>query len=87
MLSPLLNIGLLDPRHVVERAVAYAEEHDVDLPSVEGFVRQVIGWREYMRASYVVHGRADAHPQPARARPASSATLVGRQTGSSRSTP
>ena len=58
VLSPLINIGLLDPRHVVERAVAHAEEHDVDLPSVEGFVRQVIGWREYMRASYVVHGRA-----------------------------
>ena len=58
VLSPMINIGLLDPRHVVERAVAHAEEHDVDLPSVEGFVRQVIGWREYMRASYVVHGRA-----------------------------
>jgi deoxyribodipyrimidine photolyase-related protein len=58
VLSPLLNIGLLDPRHVVERAVDFADEHGVDLPSVEGFVRQVIGWREYMRASYVVHGRA-----------------------------
>ena len=58
VLSPMLNIGLLDPRHVVERAVEFADEHDVDLPSVEGFVRQVIGWREYMRASYVVHGRA-----------------------------
>jgi deoxyribodipyrimidine photolyase-related protein len=58
VLSPLLNIGLLDPRHVVERAVEFADAHDVDLPSVEGFVRQVIGWREYMRASYVVHGRA-----------------------------
>ncbi len=57
-LSPLINIGLLDPRHVVTRAVEHAAEHDVDLPSVEGFVRQVIGWREYMRASYVVHGRA-----------------------------
>lgn len=58
VVSPLLNIGLLDPRDVVERAVRHAEEHDVDLPSVEGFVRQVIGWREYMRATYVVHGRA-----------------------------
>ncbi len=58
VLSPLINIGLLDPRHVVTRAVDHAVEHGVDLPSVEGFVRQVIGWREYMRASYVVHGRA-----------------------------
>ncbi|CAN5682729.1 cryptochrome/photolyase family protein [soil metagenome] len=56
-LSPLINIGLLDPAHVVERAVQHAAEHDVDLPSLEGFVRQVIGWREYMRATYVVHGR------------------------------
>jgi deoxyribodipyrimidine photolyase-related protein len=58
VISPLMNTGLLDPRTVVARAVRHAEEHDVDLPSVEGFVRQVIGWREYMRASYVVHGRA-----------------------------
>ncbi|MGA8210260.1 MAG: cryptochrome/photolyase family protein [Nocardioidaceae bacterium] len=58
VISPMLNIGLLDPRTVVRRALDHAEEHDVDLASVEGFVRQVIGWREYMRASYVVHGRA-----------------------------
>ena len=51
-LSPLLNIGLLDPRHVVERAVAHATEHEVDLPSLEGFVRQVIGWREYVWGMY-----------------------------------
>lgn len=57
VISPMLNTGLLDPRTVVARAVRHAEAHDVDLPSVEGFVRQVIGWREYMRASYVVHGR------------------------------
>jgi deoxyribodipyrimidine photolyase-related protein len=55
--SAAMNTGLLDPRTVVRRALEHAEEHDVDLPSVEGFVRQVIGWREYMRASYVVHGR------------------------------
>ncbi len=57
-LSPLINIGLLDPEHVVRAAVAHAGDHDVPLPSLEGFVRQVIGWREYMRAAYVVHGPA-----------------------------
>jgi deoxyribodipyrimidine photolyase-related protein len=56
-LSASMNTGLLDPRTVVRRALDHADAHDVDLPSVEGFVRQVIGWREYMRASYVVHGR------------------------------
>ncbi|GAA0971655.1 (6-4) photolyase [Nocardioides aquaticus] len=57
LLTPGLNIGLLSPALVLERALAAADEHDVDLPSVEGFVRQVIGWREYMRATYVRHGR------------------------------
>jgi len=56
-LSPLINIGLLDPAHVVEAALDFADDNDVALPSLEGFVRQVIGWREYMRASYLFHGR------------------------------
>ncbi len=57
VLSPLLNIGLLDPRHVVDAALEYAEQHDTPIASVEGFVRQVIGWREYMRATYLIFGR------------------------------
>lgn len=57
-ITPMLNTGLLAPEYVVERVVAHAAEHDIELPSLEGFLRQVIGWREYMRASYVVHGRA-----------------------------
>ncbi len=58
LLSPLLNIGLLDPAEVVAAALAHAAEHDTPLPSVEGFVRQVIGWREYMRATYLIFGRS-----------------------------
>ncbi|MBF4162115.1 cryptochrome/photolyase family protein [Nocardioides acrostichi] len=57
LLTPGLNIGLLDPRRVVDAALDAAEEHDVPLASLEGFVRQVIGWREYMRAAYVLWGR------------------------------
>ena len=56
LLTPALNIGLVSPRHVLERALEVGD--DVPLPSLEGFVRQVIGWREYLRAAYVVHGRA-----------------------------
>ncbi len=56
-LSSSLNIGLLDPAQVVRAALEHAEQHQVPLASLEGFVRQVIGWREYMRAAYVVHGR------------------------------
>lgn len=56
-LSPLLNIGLLSPGEVIDRALQYAETHSVPLNSLEGFVRQIIGWREFIRASYECDGR------------------------------
>ncbi|WP_070328152.1 cryptochrome/photolyase family protein [Exiguobacterium aurantiacum] len=49
LLSSAINIGLLTPEEVVQAAV----ESDAPLASVEGFVRQILGWREYMRAVYV----------------------------------
>lgn len=52
VLTPALNIGLLTPHQVIEAALAHAERHEVPLNSVEGFVRQIIGWREFMRATY-----------------------------------
>jgi deoxyribodipyrimidine photolyase-related protein len=53
LLSSALNVGLLGPREVVEAAIqAYREREAVPLHSVEGFVRQVIGWREFMRHVY-----------------------------------
>ena len=52
LLSPMLNIGLLTPREVLDSALSYAEEHDSPLPSIEGFVRQVMGWREFIRGVY-----------------------------------
>lgn len=57
LLTPGLNIGLLGPQEIVEAVVAAAEDRDLSLASVEGFVRQVIGWREYMRAIYHLFGR------------------------------
>jgi deoxyribodipyrimidine photolyase-related protein len=56
-LSPVLNIGLVTPREVVDAACTYAEDHDVPLASLEGFIRQVIGWREFIRAAYEADGR------------------------------
>lgn len=56
LLTPALNIGLLDPREVVD-AVLQAADESTPLASVEGFIRQVIGWREYMRATYRTRGR------------------------------
>ena len=48
LLSPYLNLGLLHPLEVVEAAESAYYEHDLPLNSVEGFIRQVLGWREYM---------------------------------------
>lgn len=55
ILTPILNIGLLDPQYIISRALQFAENNSqtISLPSLEGFVRQIIGWREFMRATYV----------------------------------
>ncbi|MEL6616388.1 MAG: cryptochrome/photolyase family protein, partial [Bacteroidota bacterium] len=53
VLTPMLNIGLLTPQQVLDAAL---DADDVPINSREGFVRQVIGWREYMRATYDLEG-------------------------------
>lgn len=52
LLSPYLNIGLLHPAELVTAAEKAFHEKDLSLSSVEGFIRQVCGWREYMYALY-----------------------------------
>jgi deoxyribodipyrimidine photolyase-related protein len=51
-LAPLLNVGLLTPEQVLEAALDYAGQHNVPINSVEGFVRQLIGWREFVRGVF-----------------------------------
>ncbi len=53
-LSFAMNTKLLHPLEVVETVVEYWREHKdaIDISQVEGFVRQIIGWREYMRGMY-----------------------------------
>ena len=55
VLTPALNIGLIAPQQVIDAALERADR--VPLNSLEGFIRQVIGWREYMRGVYRHFGR------------------------------
>ena len=51
-LASAINVGLLHPKEVIERAErAYRDGH-VELASAEGFIRQILGWREYVRGIY-----------------------------------
>ena len=52
MLSTSINLGLLDPLELCRRAETEYREGRAPLNSVEGFIRQLIGWREYVRGFY-----------------------------------
>jgi deoxyribodipyrimidine photolyase-related protein len=52
LLSAALNLKLLHPREVIDAAVAAWRDGRAPLASVEGFVRQILGWREYVRGVY-----------------------------------
>lgn len=57
LLSSSLNNGLITPAYVVKRALDYAKSHRTPLNCVEGFIRQIIGWREFVRGIYLMHGK------------------------------
>ena len=52
VISPLINLGLLTPRECIERAVEAYDKKKAPLASVEGFVRQIAGWREFVNGVY-----------------------------------
>lgn len=56
ILSLYLNVGLLDPLDLCKRAEAEWQEGRAPLNAVEGFVRQILGWREYVRGLYWFKG-------------------------------
>jgi deoxyribodipyrimidine photolyase-related protein len=51
-LTPFLNTGLLTPSNVIEQTISHATHAKIPLPSLEGFIRQIIGWREFVRGIY-----------------------------------
>ncbi len=58
-LSPMLNLGLLTPKGVVKKTLDHAERSQSPIQSVEGFIRQIIGWREFIFGISFHHGEKE----------------------------
>ena len=56
VLTPMLNVGLITPNEVIDSCLKYATNNDIPINSTEGFVRQIIGWREFIRGMYECRG-------------------------------
>jgi deoxyribodipyrimidine photolyase-related protein len=56
VLTPMLNTGLLTPQQILDAVLNHTKKHDIPLNSVEGFIRQIIGWREFIRIVYEREG-------------------------------
>jgi len=52
LLSSSINIGLITPEEVIERTLAAHDDEPYPMNSLEGFIRQIMGWREFVRAMY-----------------------------------
>ena len=56
-LSPYINLGLLTPDIIIHKIIRYHNVKGVRLNSLEGYIRQLIGWREFMRGIYQNYSR------------------------------
>ena len=54
LMSSSINAGLVTSEEVVEKTLEAHEKHDYPMNSLEGFLRQLIGWREFIRAMYML---------------------------------
>jgi deoxyribodipyrimidine photolyase-related protein len=52
VLSPYLNLGLITPELIIEKILEFHKKNNIKLNSLEGYIRQIIGWREFMRGIY-----------------------------------
>ncbi len=56
VLTPMLNTGLLTPQQIIDAVINHVNKYNSPLNSVEGFIRQIIGWREFIRIVYEREG-------------------------------
>lgn len=56
ILTPMMNVGLLTPKEILDETILFANENAIPLNSLEGFVRQILGWREFIRGVYETKG-------------------------------
>ena len=56
ILTPILNVGLITPNTIIKESLLYAEKNQTPINSTEGFIRQIIGWREFIRGIYECKG-------------------------------
>ncbi len=59
LLTPMLNAGLLTPSLILIKTLDCAQAKEIPLNSLEGFIRQIIGWREFIRGVYMAKGREE----------------------------
>ena len=57
VLSPLLNCGLITPEQIINKVLLFQDKYPLN--SIEGFIRQIIGWREFIRGIYNVKGSVE----------------------------
>lgn len=56
VLTPMLNVGLIQPTEIINECLNYARINNIPINSSEGFIRQIIGWREFIRGIYIIKG-------------------------------
>jgi deoxyribodipyrimidine photolyase-related protein len=56
VLSPMLNAGLITPTEVIETTLEFHSKNALPMNALEGFIRQIIGWREFVRMIYIREG-------------------------------
>lgn len=55
VITPMLNVGIFKPMEIIQSAIIYAQMNSIKWNNLEGFIRQILGWREFVRFVYLNH--------------------------------